>query len=216
MPATKAPLLAFFSGSSQFASPIYQWTHAWTERVCRQLWNDINRAGNDALPICFTGRIVYIEAGLSQVIHGAVSPWPSAWNWSRTSGGVLFTTTTDLVQKLQVARRELATSKPGSRSTAVVTVDRLIHHVTILEMNAESDRRRKSLETAGQNKVGRPAELATTPTSASRNPSSPPTTVTLPMARTHDPRPPDTRERYHGSHRRRKTAPIPRAPEDQG
>ena len=45
--------------------------------------------------------------------------------------------------------------------TAVAAVDRLIHHATILEMNAESYRRRSALETAGRRKPGRPAKLAT-------------------------------------------------------
>ena len=48
--------------------PIYQRTYSWTERECRQLWDDIVRTGsNDAVSAHFVGSIVYIEKGLYQV-----------------------------------------------------------------------------------------------------------------------------------------------------
>ena len=48
--------------------PIYQRTYSWTERECRQLWNDILRTGsNDAIMAHFVGSIVYIEKGPYQV-----------------------------------------------------------------------------------------------------------------------------------------------------
>jgi uncharacterized protein with ParB-like and HNH nuclease domain/predicted transport protein len=72
MKATEAALLAFLKKSPQFLIPIYQRTYSWTERECRQLWNDIIRAGSDdAISVHFIGSIVYIEAGLSQVSHQA-------------------------------------------------------------------------------------------------------------------------------------------------
>jgi len=72
MKATEARLLAFLKKSPQFVIPIYQRTYSWTERECRQLWDDIIRAGtNDAISVHFIGSIVYIEAGLSQVSHQA-------------------------------------------------------------------------------------------------------------------------------------------------
>ena len=72
MKATEAGLLAFLKKSPQFVIPIYQRTYSWTERECRQLWDDIIRAGSDdAISVHFIGSIVYIEAGLSQVSHQA-------------------------------------------------------------------------------------------------------------------------------------------------
>lgn len=72
MKATEAGFLAFLKKSPQFVIPIYQRTYSWTERECRQLWDDIIRAGSDdAISVHFIGSIVYIEAGLSQVSHQA-------------------------------------------------------------------------------------------------------------------------------------------------
>jgi uncharacterized protein with ParB-like and HNH nuclease domain len=68
MKANEANLLVFLRKSPQFVIPIYQRTYTWTEKECRQLWNDILRTGrNDALSAHFVGSIVYIEKGLSQV-----------------------------------------------------------------------------------------------------------------------------------------------------
>jgi uncharacterized protein with ParB-like and HNH nuclease domain/predicted transport protein len=68
MKATEAKLLDFLKKSPQFVIPIYQRTYSWTEKECRQLWDDIVRTGsNDAVSAHFVGSIVYIEKGLSQV-----------------------------------------------------------------------------------------------------------------------------------------------------
>lgn len=68
MKATEAKLLDFLKKSPQFVIPIYQRTYSWNERECRQLWDDILRAGrNDAVAAHFIGSIVYIEKGLYQV-----------------------------------------------------------------------------------------------------------------------------------------------------
>lgn len=70
MKATEAGLLAFLKKSPQFVIPIYQRTYSWTDKECRQLWDDIIRTGsNDTISVHFIGSIVYIEAGLSQVSH---------------------------------------------------------------------------------------------------------------------------------------------------
>src|ERR1051325_164917 len=70
MKATEAKLLDLLKKSPQFVIPIYQRTYSWTERECRQLWNDIVRSGsNEKIPVHFVGSIVYIESGLSQVTH---------------------------------------------------------------------------------------------------------------------------------------------------
>jgi uncharacterized protein with ParB-like and HNH nuclease domain/predicted transport protein len=70
MKATEAKLLDFLKKSPQFVIPIYQRTYSWTERECRQLWDDIVRSGcDDRVAVHFIGSIVYIESGLSQVTH---------------------------------------------------------------------------------------------------------------------------------------------------
>ena len=72
MKATEAKLLAFLQKSPQFIIPIYQRTYSWTEKQCRQLWDDILRAGSsNAIAVHFIGSIVYVEQGLSQVTHQA-------------------------------------------------------------------------------------------------------------------------------------------------
>jgi uncharacterized protein with ParB-like and HNH nuclease domain len=72
MKATEAGLLSFLKKSSQFVIPIYQRTYSWTDKECRQLWDDIVRTGsNDAIRVHFIGSIVYIEAGLSQITQQA-------------------------------------------------------------------------------------------------------------------------------------------------
>lgn len=68
MKATEAKLLDFLKKSPQFVIPIYQRTYSWTERECRQLWDDTIRAGrNEGVAAHFVGSIVYIEKGLYQV-----------------------------------------------------------------------------------------------------------------------------------------------------
>jgi uncharacterized protein with ParB-like and HNH nuclease domain/predicted transport protein len=72
MKATEAKLLAFLQKSPQFVIPIYQRTYSWTDKQCRQLWDDILRAGaSDTVAVHFIGSIVYVEQGLSQVSHQA-------------------------------------------------------------------------------------------------------------------------------------------------
>ena len=46
MKATEAKLLSFLQKSPQFVIPIYQRTYSWTDKQCRQLWDDILRAGS--------------------------------------------------------------------------------------------------------------------------------------------------------------------------
>jgi uncharacterized protein with ParB-like and HNH nuclease domain len=66
--ATEAKFLDFIKKSPQFVIPIYQRTYSWTERECRQLWDDIIRTGtNDKVSAHFVGSIVYIEKGLYHV-----------------------------------------------------------------------------------------------------------------------------------------------------
>ncbi|EJM7757895.1 DUF262 domain-containing protein [Escherichia coli O157:H7] len=73
MKATEARLLDFLKRSQQFVIPIYQRTYSWTEQQCRQLWDDIIRAGKrDDISAHFIGSVVYIEQGLYQV--SGISP----------------------------------------------------------------------------------------------------------------------------------------------
>ena len=68
MKATEANFLDFLKKSPQFVIPIYQRTYSWSERECRQLWDDIVRTGsNDAISAHFLGSIVYIEKGVYQI-----------------------------------------------------------------------------------------------------------------------------------------------------
>ena len=68
MKATEAKFLDFLKKSPQFIVPIYQRTYSWTERQCRQLWDDIMRAGSRKdVAAHFVGSIVYIEKGIYQV-----------------------------------------------------------------------------------------------------------------------------------------------------
>ena len=68
MKATEANLLGFLRKSPQFMIPIYQRTYSWTKTHCRQLWDDVLRAGgHDEISAHFIGSIVYVEEGLYQV-----------------------------------------------------------------------------------------------------------------------------------------------------
>ncbi|HLW94896.1 MAG TPA: DUF262 domain-containing protein [Solirubrobacteraceae bacterium] len=68
MKAVEAKMLGFLKKTPQCVIPIYQRTYSWTERECRQLWDDIVRAGsNEEVSAHFIGSIVYIEKGLYQV-----------------------------------------------------------------------------------------------------------------------------------------------------
>ncbi|MGG2173368.1 DUF262 domain-containing protein, partial [Escherichia coli] len=73
MKATGDSLLDFLKRSQQFVIPIYQRTYSWREQQCRQLWDDIIRAGKrDDISAHFIGSVVYIEQGLYQV--SGISP----------------------------------------------------------------------------------------------------------------------------------------------
>ena len=64
MKATEAKLLSFLQKSPQFIIPIYQRTYSWTEKECRQLWDDIVRTGgNEAVSAHFVGSIVSSRRG---------------------------------------------------------------------------------------------------------------------------------------------------------
>jgi uncharacterized protein with ParB-like and HNH nuclease domain/predicted transport protein len=68
MKATEANLLEFIKKSPRFIIPLYQRTYSWTERECRQLWDDILRAGTSPeVKAHFMGSVVYIQDGLYQV-----------------------------------------------------------------------------------------------------------------------------------------------------
>lgn len=65
MKATETNLLKFLQGTRQFIIPIYQRTYSWTLPECQQLWNDIERAGQDEyVSGHFIGSVVYVERGL--------------------------------------------------------------------------------------------------------------------------------------------------------
>jgi len=68
MKASEASLLTFLKKAEQFVIPIYQRTYSWTEKQCRQLWDDIIRAGtHDDISVHFIGSIVYVAQDLALV-----------------------------------------------------------------------------------------------------------------------------------------------------
>ncbi len=68
MKATETKVLDFIKKSPQFVIPIYQRTYSWTERECRQLWDDIMRTGSDdRISVHFVGSIVYIDRADSNI-----------------------------------------------------------------------------------------------------------------------------------------------------
>jgi len=68
MRADETNLLKFLNGPKQFVIPIYQRTYSWTQQECKQLWNDILKAGRDeSISGHFIGSIVYVEKGLYQI-----------------------------------------------------------------------------------------------------------------------------------------------------
>ena len=78
---------------------------------------------------------------------------------------VLFMRTTYLVQRLQIARREITANQPfgawskvfPDQAMTLAAIDRLVHHSTILEMNVESYRRRAALEHRGRSRRAKSA-----------------------------------------------------------
>ena len=69
MLAVQASLLTLLGGKKQFLIPIYQRTYSWTEKQCRQLWDDIVRtASDDKIPAHFIGSVVYIASSVYQSV----------------------------------------------------------------------------------------------------------------------------------------------------
>ncbi len=70
MQARQARFLDVIEKAPQFQIPLYQRIYSWTERECRQLWDDIVRAGdNEAIKVHFIGSVVYVEKEMSIVTH---------------------------------------------------------------------------------------------------------------------------------------------------
>lgn len=64
MKANHTRFLQFLEGAKQFRVPIYQRTYNWTDKQCRQLWDDIIRVGySNKIDTHFIGSIVYIGDG---------------------------------------------------------------------------------------------------------------------------------------------------------
>ena len=67
MKASEVNLLEFMRGPKQFIVPIYQRIYSWTLKECRQLWEDIIKAGKDKdISSHFLGSVVYVEKGIYQ------------------------------------------------------------------------------------------------------------------------------------------------------
>lgn len=106
MKATEAKFLDFLKKSQQFVIPIYQRSYSWTEKECRQLWDDIVRTGsNDDISAHFVGSIVYIEKGLSNLT--SMEPMLVIDGQQRlTTLTLLLTALAKALDKLDEAKRE--------------------------------------------------------------------------------------------------------------
>lgn len=63
MKADVQPIIKLIRNVDQFKVPIYQRHYSWREKDCRQLWQDIMRAGATADGLHFVGAIVCIDDG---------------------------------------------------------------------------------------------------------------------------------------------------------
>ncbi len=67
MKATETPLLKFLDDKNQFIVPIFQRKYSWTEKHCKQLWDDIIRVSdNSSQTSHFIGSIVHISDDMQQ------------------------------------------------------------------------------------------------------------------------------------------------------
>ena len=137
MKATEAKLLDFLKKSPQFVIPIYQRTYSWTEKECRQLWDDILRAGsNDRISPCtFVGSSFTSRRAVSSVTQsGAVArdrrpaapdhrdaaargPWPNAIGDGRAVGRLLSAEAPQLLPAQSRERASGTTSCSSRRPT---------------------------------------------------------------------------------------------------
>ena len=63
MKAKDIALPEFLNGPKQFLVPIFQRDYSWGLKHCEQLWNDVERIGNDPKALGhFLGSVVYIAA----------------------------------------------------------------------------------------------------------------------------------------------------------
>lgn len=132
MKATEAKFLEFLKKSPQFVIPIYQRTYSWTERECRQLWDDIMRTGsNEAISAHFVGSIVYIEKGLYQVSSASLLV---------IDGQQRLTTVTLLIAALANALDKLA---EGQREPVDGFSPRKLRNYYLLNPEEEGERRYK-------------------------------------------------------------------------
>ena len=76
MKANEAKLLRFLGGPKQFIVPIYQRRHSWNTSHCKQLWNDVYRAGeNENTEVYFLGSIVSVLADTNFTYYSTGSPY---------------------------------------------------------------------------------------------------------------------------------------------
>jgi hypothetical protein len=74
MKASETQLVKLLDGTRQFFVPIYQRPYSWTEKQCRQLFEDVVRlAQEDSIPAHFIGSVVHIEDGVQ--LPSDVSRW---------------------------------------------------------------------------------------------------------------------------------------------
>ena len=142
MKATEAKLLDFLKKSPQFVIPIYQRTYSWTEKECRQLWEDILRTGNsDEISAHFVGSIVYIEKGLYQV--SSQSPMLVIDGQQRlTTLTLLLAALARTLEKLDEASREPVDGFSPRKLRNYYLVNRRGRRRTALQVDPVADRQR--------------------------------------------------------------------------
>lgn len=132
MTANQARLLDFLLKAQHFQIPIYQRTYSWTEQHCRQLWEDLIRAGRSSgIKSHFLGAIVFIDKGLSGVTHHAPR---------QVIDGQQRLTTTMLI--LEALARRVGDSEPVDGFSSVK-----IRHRYLIDPNEEGERHYKLLLT---------------------------------------------------------------------
>lgn len=107
MKANEAAFLELIKKSPQFSIPIYQRTYSWTEKECRQLWDDILRTGErDDIPSHFVGAIVYITKSAHETILSPSSLLVIDGQQRLTTLTLLLTALTNHLEALPELERE--------------------------------------------------------------------------------------------------------------
>ena len=107
MKANEAAFLELIKKSPQFSIPIYQRTYSWTEKECRQLWDDILHTGErEDISSHFVGAIVYITKSAHQTVLSPSSLLVIDGQQRLTTLTLLVAALTNYLNSLPEAERE--------------------------------------------------------------------------------------------------------------